>query len=235
PVPIVAARSPADCFNMAYEASRLALKYMTPVVLLTDGYIANGSEPWLIPDPAALPGIVTNRAAAKAAGTGDFLPSFRNPETLARPWAVPGTPGLEHRVGGLEKAQQTGKISYDPDNHDAMTRERAAKVAGIARDIPAQVVEGDPSAQLLVVSWGGTYGAVSTAVADCNAAGVKVAHAHLQYLNPFPANLGQILASYKRIVVPELNMGQLRLVLSGTFGIPAQGINLVRGKPFRVS
>jgi 2-oxoglutarate ferredoxin oxidoreductase subunit alpha len=232
PLPIVAAKSPADCFNMAYEASRLALKYMTPVVLLTDGYIANGSEPWLIPDPDALPPIDLNRVTKAA---GEFLPYERNPETLARPWAKPGMPGLEHRIGGLEKAQQTGKISYDPDNHDAMTRERAAKVAGIAKDIPAQVVEGDPSADLLVVSWGGTYGAVSTAVYDCNQAGIKVAHVHIQYLNPFPANLGQILASYKRVVVPELNMGQLRLVLGGTFGVSAQGINLVRGKPFRVS
>jgi 2-oxoglutarate ferredoxin oxidoreductase subunit alpha len=232
PLPIVAAKSPADCFNMAYEASRLALKYMTPVVLLTDGYIATGSEPWLIPDPDALPPIDLNRVTKAA---GEFLPYERNPETLARPWAKPGMPGLEHRIGGLEKAQQTGKISYDPDNHDAMTRERAAKVAGIAKDIPAQVVEGDPSADLLVVSWGGTYGAVSTAVTDCNANGIKVAHAHIQYLSPFPANLGQILASYKRVVIPELNMGQLRLVLSGTFGVPAQGINLVRGKPFRIS
>jgi 2-oxoglutarate ferredoxin oxidoreductase subunit alpha len=231
PVPVVAAKSPADCFAMAYEASRIALKYMTPVVLLTDGYIANGSEPWLIPDPDALPPIKTNIAAPAP----DFLPYERDPETLARKWALPGTPGLEHRIGGLEKAQNTGKISYDPDNHDAMTRERAAKVAGIAGDIPAQEVEGDPSAALLVVSWGGTYGAVSTAVSDCNQAGVKVAHIHIQYLNPFPANLGQILASYKSVVVPELNMGQLRLVLSGTFGIPAQGINLVRGKPFRIS
>ena len=231
PLAVVAAKSPADCFNMAYEACRLALKYMTPVVLLTDGYIANGSEPWLIPDPETLPPIKPNLAAP---GPG-FLPYERDPETLARKWALPGTPGLEHRIGGLEKAQQTGKISYDPDNHDAMTRERAAKIAGIAKDIPAQAVEGDPSADLLVVSWGGTYGTVSTAVADCNRVGIKVAHAHIQYLNPFPANLGQILASYKRVVVPELNMGQLRLVLGGTYGVTVQGINLVRGKPFRVS
>jgi 2-oxoglutarate ferredoxin oxidoreductase subunit alpha len=237
PLPIVAAKSPGDCFAMAYEAGRIALKYMTPVVLLTDGYIANGSEPWLIPDPNTLPPIKVNRAAAKdksEAGT-EFLPYERNKETLARPWAVPGTPGLEHRIGGLEKAQQTGKISYDPDNHDAMTRERAAKVAGIAKDIPAQIVEGDPSADLLVVSWGGTYGTVSTAVTDCNNNNIKVAHVHIQYLNPFPANLGDILRSHKKIVIPELNMGQLRMLLSGTFGVPAEGINLVRGKPFRVS
>jgi 2-oxoglutarate ferredoxin oxidoreductase subunit alpha len=237
PLPIVAAKSPSDCFAMAYEAGRLALKYMTPVVLLTDGYIANGSEPWLIPDPNTLPEIKVNRATAEAQreGGAEFLPYERDPETLARPWALPGTPGLEHRIGGLEKAQGTGKISYDPDNHDAMTRERNAKVAGIAKDIPAQAVEGDPSADLLVVSWGGTYGAVSTAVFDCNANGIKVAHAHIQYLSPFPANLGEVLASYKKIVIPELNMGQLRMLLSGTYGVPAVGINLVRGKPFRVS
>jgi 2-oxoglutarate ferredoxin oxidoreductase subunit alpha len=235
PLPIVAAKSPSDCFNMAYEATRIALKYMTPVVLLTDGYIANGSEPWLIPDPDALPFILTNRAVSPAAGVTEFMPYLRNPETLARPWPIPGTPGLEHRIGGLEKAQHTGKISYDPQNHDTMTRERAAKVAGIAKDIPAQTVEGDPSADVLVVSWGGTYGAVSTAVSDCNTHDIKVAHAHIQYMNPFPANLGEILTSYKKVVIPELNMGQLRLILSGTYGIPAIGINLVRGKPFRIS
>jgi 2-oxoglutarate ferredoxin oxidoreductase subunit alpha len=233
PLPIVAAKSPGDCFNMAYEAGRIALKYMTPVVLLTDGYIANGSEPWLIPDPETLPPVKVNRVTSKSGA--EFLPYERDKETLARPWAIPGTPGLEHRIGGLEKAQQTGKISYDPDNHDAMTRERAAKVAGIAKDIPQQVIEGDASADLLVVSWGGTYGTVSTAVSDCNANNIKVAHVHIQYLSPFPANLASILGSYKKIVIPELNMGQLRMLLSGTFGVAAEGINLVRGKPFRVS
>jgi 2-oxoglutarate ferredoxin oxidoreductase subunit alpha len=233
PIPVIAAKSPSDCFDMAYEACRLALKYMTPVALLTDGYIANGSEPWLIPDPQSLPDISV-KLAEPVAGE-EFQPYSRDPETLARPWALPGTPGLEHRIGGLEKAQQTGKISYDPGNHDAMTRERAAKVAGIAKDIPAQTVEGDASADLLVVSWGGTYGTVSTAIADCNRNGIKVAHAHLQYINPFPENLGEILSGYRKVVVPELNMGQLRLVLSGTYGIPVEGINLVRGKPFRVS
>ncbi|HEX2612463.1 MAG TPA: 2-oxoacid:acceptor oxidoreductase subunit alpha [Fibrobacteria bacterium] len=231
PVPVIAAKSPSDCFDMAYEACRLALKYMTPVALLTDGYIANGSEPWLIPAPESLPPIPVKLAEPVA----DFQPYSRDPETLARPWALPGTPGLEHRIGGLEKAQQSGRISYDPGNHDAMTRERAAKIAGIAKDIPAQAVEGDTSADLLVVSWGGTYGTVSTAISDCNRNGIKVAHAHLQYINPFPVNLGEILGAYKKVVVPELNMGQLRLVLSGTFGIPVEGINLVRGKPFRVS
>jgi 2-oxoglutarate ferredoxin oxidoreductase subunit alpha len=231
PIPVIAAKSPGDCFDMAYEACRLALKYMTPVALLTDGYIANGSEPWLIPDPEVLPPIPVNLAEYSP----DFQPYARDPETLARPWALPGTPGLEHRIGGLEKAQQSGRISYDPANHDAMTRERHDKVAGIAKDIPEQTIEGDESADLLVVSWGGTYGTISTAVADCNRNGIKVAHAHVKYLNPFPANLGSLLGSYEKVVVPELNMGQLRMVLSGTYGIPVEGINLVRGKPFRVS
>ena len=233
PIPVIAAKSPSDCFDMAYEACRIALKYMTPVALLTDGYIANGSEPWLIPDPQSLPPIPV-KLAEPVVGE-EFQPYSRDPETLARPWALPGTPGLEHRIGGLEKAQQSGKISYDPGNHDAMTRERMAKVAGIANDIPAQTVEGDASADVAVVSWGGTYGTISTAVSDCNRNGIKVAHIHLQYINPFPANLGALLGAYKKIVVPELNMGQLRLVLSGTYGIPVEGINLVRGKPFRVS
>ncbi len=231
PVPILAARSPADCFAMTLEAARIALKYMTPVILLTDGYIANGSEPWLIPNPAALPKLETRLAQAGE----EYFPYERDPVTLARRWAIPGTPGLEHRIGGLEKSQKTGMVSYDPDNHQAMTLERHAKVAGIAKDIPAQKVEGNVSAQVLVVSWGGTYGAVSTAVDDCNRAGVPLAHAHVNYLNPFPANLEEILHRYRKVVVPELNMGQLRLLLSGTFGLPVLGIRQVRGKPFRVS
>lgn len=231
PVAIVAARSPSDCFRMAFEACRLAMKYMTPVVLLTDGYIANGSEPWLIPDATLLPGI--EPAVVKPGDT--YFPYERDEKTLARKWALPGTPGFEHRIGGLEKSRKTGGISYDADNHHAMTLERHAKIAGIAADIPEQVVEGNPEASLLVVSWGGTYGTVSTAVEDCNRVGIAVAHAHINYLNPFPANLGEVLRKYKQVVVPELNMGQLKLLLSGTFGIPIQGINLVRGKPFRVS
>jgi 2-oxoglutarate ferredoxin oxidoreductase subunit alpha len=231
PIPILAARSPADCFSMAYEACRIAMKYMTPVILLTDGYIANGSEPWTIPNPDSLVPIVPPLAKAGTA----YLPYERNVETLARTWAPPGIPGLEHRIGGLEKAQKTGRISYDPENHQAMTLERHAKVAAVAKDIPSQKIEGKADAETLVVSWGGTYGAVSTAVEDCNHAGYAVAHAHLQYLNPFPPNLGEILKRYRQVVVPELNMGQLRLLLSGTFGIPVQGINQVRGKPFRVS
>ncbi len=231
PLAIVAAKSPGDCFDMAYEACRLALKYMTPVVLLTDGYIANGSEPWTIPNADSLPEMEVN--IARAGET--FFPYERNAKTGARKWALPGTPGLEHRIGGLEKAQKTGSISYDADNHHAMTQERHAKIAGIASDIPLQTVEGDASAQVLVVSWGGTYGSVSTAVADCNRAGVQLAHVHLSYLNPLPPNLEKILRKYDKVVVSELNMGQLKFLLSGTYGIPIEGINLVRGKPFRVS
>ena len=231
PIPVICAKSPSDCFAMAFEACRLAMKYMTPVMLLTDGYIANGSEPWSIPDPGALPKV--EPVLAKSGET--FFPYERNVETQARKWALPGTPGLEHRIGGLEKSQKTGMVSYDPDNHQAMTLERHNKIAGIAKDIPLQTVEGDPSASLLVVSWGGTYGTVSTAVADCNHAGIKVAHAHINYLNPFPSNLGEVLRKYRTVVVPELNMGQLKLLLSGTYGIPVQGISQVRGKPFRVS
>ena len=231
PLPVISAKSPGHCFTMAYEAARIALKYMTPVLLLTDGYIANGSEPWLVPDPNSLPKIQPPLANPDR----PFFAYERDPETLARAWAIPGTPGLEHRIGGLEKAQKTGMVSYDPDNHQAMTLERHAKVAGIAKDIPPQTVEGDPDASVLVVSWGGTYGAVSTAVDDCLRANIPVAHAHVNYLNPFPSNLGDVVRKYKAVVVPELNMGQLRLLLSGTFGIPVQGINQVRGKPFRVA
>ncbi len=231
PVAILAARSPSDCFAMAFEACRIAIKYMTPVVLLSDGYIANGSEPWTIPDPDKLPPI--EPMLAKPGET--FLPYERDEKTGARKWALPGTPGHEHRIGGLEKSRKTGGISYDADNHQAMTLERHAKIAGIAVDIPEQTVEGNTDASLLVVSWGGTYGAVSTAVEDCNRGGIPVAHAHLNYLNPLPANLGEVLRKYKQVVIPELNMGQLRLLLSGTFGIPIQGINQVRGKPFRIS
>ena len=231
PMPIVAARSPGDCFDTAMEACRLAMKYMTPVILLSDGYIANGSEPWLVPDPEALPKFDLNLAKAGE----PYLPYQRDPESLARKWALPGTPGLEHRIGGLEKAQVTGGVSYDPDNHQAMTNERHAKIAAIAGDIPLAQVAGDPKAEALVVSWGGTYGAVTTAVEECNKGGLRMAHVHLTHLNPFPRNLAALLQDYDRVIVPELNMGQLRFLLSGTFGRDIQGINQVRGKPFKIS
>jgi len=232
PMPVIAARSPSDCFAMAVEACRLAMKYMTPVILLTDGYIANGSEPWLIPDVKNLPKFTVPLAGPSSDG---FFPYERNPETMARQWALPGTSGLEHRIGGLEKSQRTGMVAYDPDNHQAMTRERHEKVAGIAKDIPLQVVGGNPDAPTLIVSWGGTYGTVSTAVDESNRMGRRLAHIHLNYINPFPINLGAILRKYRQVVVPELNMGQMRQLLSGTFGIPVRGINQVRGKPFKVS
>jgi len=232
PVPVLAARSPGDCFAMAYEAARIALKYMTPVVLLTDGYIANGAEPWLIPDHAAIPEIKTNLVEPDGQA---FQAYARDPITMARKWAIPGTPGFEHRIGGLEKARNTGAVAYDPENHQAMTNERHAKIAGIANDIPLAEVMGRKDADALVVSWGGTFGTVSTAVEEANKGGLPVAHVHLQYLNPFPRNLGELLLKYDRVIVPELNMGQLRLLLSGRFGIPVQGISQVRGKPFKVS
>ncbi len=232
PLPVLAARSPGDCFNMAFEAARIALKYMTPVVLLTDGYIANGSEPWLIPDAKTLPELKTNLVTAN---DEVFQAYARDPITNARKWAVPGTPGLEHRIGGLEKAHNTGMVAYDPESHQLMTNERHAKIAGIANDIPLLEVMGDKDADALVVSWGGTFGTVSTAVEESIKAGLKIAHVHLNYLNPFPRNLGEILNSYERVIVPELNMGQLKMLLGGTFGIPVQSISQVRGKPFKVS
>jgi 2-oxoglutarate ferredoxin oxidoreductase subunit alpha len=231
PVPVLAACTPGDCFHMAYEAARIAMKYMTPVILLTDGYIANGSEPWLIPNPDTLEPIVPPMAK-----TGEsYLPYERDEKTMARRWALPGTPGLEHRIGGLEKAQKTGLVSHDPENHHSMTVQRHRKISGIAADIPLQTVEGNKSASTLVVSWGGTYGAVSNAVEECNKHGLAIAHAHLRYMNPFPSNLGSLLKKYKTIIIPELNVGQLRLLLCGTFGIPALGVNMVRGKPFKVT
>jgi 2-oxoglutarate/2-oxoacid ferredoxin oxidoreductase subunit alpha len=231
PLPVIAARSPSDCFNMAVEACRIALKYMTPVILLTDGYLANGSEPWKIPNMDTLPKFVVPLAKEGE----PYYPYERNPETLARKWAIPGTKGLEHRIGGLEKAQKTGMVAYEPENHQAMTRERHAKVAGIADDIPLQEVTGEPESPTLIVSWGGTFGAVSTAVEESNQMGRRLAHVHLNYINPFPRNLGDILRKYRQVVVAELNMGQLRHLLSGTYGIPVRGINQVRGKPFKVS
>ncbi len=233
PLPVLAAKSPSDCFNMAVEAARIALKYMTPVVLLTDGYIANGSEPWLIPDHNAIPAMKTNLAVPVAGET--FQAYARDPVSNARKWAIPGTPGLEHRIGGLEKARNTGSVAYDPENHQAMTNERHAKIAGIANDIPLAEVVGHKDGDALVVSWGGTFGTVSTAVEECIKAGLKLGHVHLNYLNPFPKNLGEILNGFDRVIVPELNMGQLKMLLGGTFGIQIQGINQVRGKPFKVS
>lgn len=248
PVAVIAARSPADCFDVVQEAWRIATRFMTPVMVLTDGYIANGSEPWLIPDAQALEPIpVTHPQASNANGdarhedatnghqSGAFLPYKRN-ERLARPWAIPGTPGLMHRIGGLEKQDVTGNVNYEPANHQHMINTRAKKIAGIAGDIPLQTVEGPESGDVLVIGWGGTYGALATAVRRVAADGkAKVAHCHLRHLNPFPSNLGQILRSYKTVLVPELNMGQLRMLLRAEFLVDAIGLNKVQGKPFTVA
>jgi 2-oxoglutarate ferredoxin oxidoreductase subunit alpha len=237
PVPIIAPRSPSDCFFAAIEAARIATKYRTPVLLLSDGYLANGSEPWLLPNVDDLPDLRVQFTTAPN-GTGEFegqfLPYLRDPETLARPWAVPGTPGLEHRIGGLEKADGTGNISYDPTNHDKMVRLRAAKVAGI--DVPDVEVE-DPSgeAKTLVIGWGSTYGPISAACRRVRAKGLHVAQAHLRHLNPFPENLGKVLASYDNVVVPEMNLGQLSLLLRARYLVDATGYNQVRGLPFKAA
>jgi 2-oxoglutarate/2-oxoacid ferredoxin oxidoreductase subunit alpha len=234
PVPVIAASSPSGCFDAALEASRIALKYRTPVYLLSDAYLANGSEPWLIPDVASLPSIDVDFATADDGER--FLPYRRNPETLARPWALPGTPGLEHRIGGLEKADGTGNVSYDPENHDLMTRLRAQKIAGIAADIPELEVD-DPtgSARTLVVGWGSTYGPIGAAVRRVRAAGHEVAQAHLRYLNPFPRNTGEVVRRYEKVLVPEMNLGQLLKLLRAEFLVDAVGYNKVRGRPFRSS
>jgi 2-oxoglutarate ferredoxin oxidoreductase subunit alpha len=234
PVPVIAAATPGGCFDAAIEAARLALKYRTPVFLLSDAYLANGSEPWLIPDIDAIPEIPVDFADAPN-HEGAFLPYQRDSETLARPWAIPGTPGLEHRVGGLEKADGTGNVSYDPDNHDYMVRVRARKVAGIAADIPELAVDEEGGEELLVLSWGGTYGPVAAGVRRVRGNGGKVAHAHLNYLNPFPRNTGDVLRRYDKILVPEMNLGQLLKLVRAEFLVDAVGYNRVRGLPFRSS
>lgn len=229
PVAIVAAKTPRDCFYMAIEASRIALKYMTPVILLTDGYIANGSEPWRIPDMDKLPEIpVKFRTEVEG-----FQPYLRD-ENLARPWAIPGTPGLEHRIGGLEKANITGDVNYDPDNHDKMVRLRAQKINNIENDIPPLKVEGDDEGDLLVLGWGGTYGTLKDSVARAQSNGYKVSQAHFQYLNPMPKNTEDVLKRFKKILVPEINMGQLAIILKSRYLIDLEQLNVVRGLPFRV-
>jgi 2-oxoglutarate ferredoxin oxidoreductase subunit alpha len=234
PVPVVAAATPAGCFHAAIEAARIAIKYRTPVFLLSDAYLANGSEPWLIPEVAELPDISTTFATQPNEGES-FLPYKRDPKTLARPWAVPGTPGLEHRIGGLEKENATGNVSYDPENHDLMVRLRAAKVAGIAADIPELEVDDPGGADTLVLGWGSTYGAIGAAVRRVRAAGREVAQAHLHYLNPFPRNTGEIVRSYEKVLVPEMNLGQLRMLLRAEYLVDAVGFNKVRGRPFRAT
>jgi len=235
PVPIVAAASPSDCFHAAIEAARIAVKYRTPVFLLSDGYLANGSEPWRIPDIASLPDLSQEFAFATQ-DDGVFEPFRRDPTTLARPWAIPGTPGLEHRIGGIEKADISGEISYDPDNHDTMVRLRQAKIDGIAADIdPLQVDDPDGNARVLVLGWGSTYGSIGAAVRRVRTAGHSVAQAHLRHLNPFPSNLGDVLRRYDKVLLPEINLGQLALLLRGRFLVDVISYNRVRGLPFQAA
>lgn len=234
PMPVIAARSPGDCFDVAQEAWRIAVRSMTPVAILSDGYIANGSEPWLIPEASSLPAIEVKHPGPRTDGDSAFLP-YQRDENLARPWAIPGTKGLEHRVGGLEKEDITGNVSYDPENHEHMVKLRERKVAQIADDVPPQHVDGPEKGKLLVVSWGGTYGACTSAVRRCQEEGLAVAHAHLRYLNPFPRNLGELLGNYEKVLVPELNLGQLCGLLRAKYLVNAIGFNKIQGKPFAIS
>ena len=230
PVPVIAPATPADCFDCAIEATRLALKYMTPVVYLSDAFLATGSEPWRIPEPSDLPDIsVPNHTDAAT-----FQPYDRDPDTLSRPWAIPGTPGLEHRIGGLESADVSGIVSYDPDNHQRMTDLRARKIAGIADDIPELEVFGPDRGDLLILGWGSTFGALRTATERLQRGGHAVAHAQLRYVNPLPRNTGDVLAAYRRVLIPEINTGQLRLLIRGRYLVDAVGLDRVRGKPFPV-
>lgn len=231
PIPIVACRSPADCFHVALEAWRIAVRFMTPVILLSDGYIANGAEPWRIPKLAELAEIPIEHPGPSE--DGGFHPYTRD-ERLARPWALPGTPGLMHRIGGLEKEDITGNVSYDPENHQYMINLRAQKVGNIVNDIPPQPVDGPENGDLLVLSWGGTYGVCTTAVKELRTEGLSVAHAHLRYLNPFPGNLGQVLASYRRVFIPELNQGQLDMLIRAKYSIEPACLTKMEGKPFTV-
>jgi 2-oxoglutarate ferredoxin oxidoreductase subunit alpha len=231
PVAIIAPRSPADCFDTALEAARIAVTYRTPVILLSDGYIANGSEPWQLPEPSSLPDLRVEFASAPNGPDGQFLPYLRDPSTLARPWAVPGTSGLEHRIGGLEKADKTGDISYDPANHDFMVRTRAARIEGI--EVPdLEVEDPDGDGRVLVLGWGSTYGPIGAACRALRQRGLPVAQAHLRHLNPMPKNLGEILGRYDRVVIPEMNLGQLNAVIRARYLIDAIPYNQVRGLPF---
>ena len=230
PVPVIAAATPADCFDCAIEAARIAIKYMTPVFLLSDGYLANGAEPWLVESVDDLPDLqVEFRTEPKG-----YFPYLREPETLSRPWVRPGTPGLEHRIGGLETENTTGNISYAPANHEQMVRLRAKKVAGIAREIPPTRVDGPPTGSVLVLGWGSTYGPIAAAVKQLQAEGNAVAHAHLRYVNPLPPDLGEILARYEKVLIPEMNMGQLLQLVRAQHLTPAIGFNKIQGRPFKV-
>jgi len=234
PLPIIAPRSPADCFDATLEAARIAITYRTPVILLSDGYLANGSEPWLLPDVAELAPIAPGFAVPDP--DQPFRPYARDESTLARPWAVPGVAGLEHRIGGLEKADGSGDISYDPDNHDAMVRLRQAKVDRVAHDIgPTEVDDPDGDAKVLVLGWGSSYGPIGAACKGVRRRGIPVAQAHLRHLNPFPPDLGPLLRRYDRVLVPEMNLGQLSRLLRAEFLVDVVGHNRVKGMPLQVA
>jgi 2-oxoglutarate ferredoxin oxidoreductase subunit alpha len=229
PIPVLAPSTPGDCFWIAVEACRIALKYMVPVIILSDGYLANGAEPWRIPKEEEIPEIPVKFATDPEG----FMPYKRNPETLARPWAVPGTKGLEHRIGGLEKQDVSGNINYEPLNHENMVRIRAAKIDAIVQDIPNVLPAGDPEGDLLIVSWGSTYGAITQSVKSQRAKGRKIGHLHLRNLNPLPANVGDVLKRYRKVLVAELNMGQLRWMLRAKYLVDAAGLNKIQGRPFK--
>ena len=231
PVPVLAAATPADCFAVAFECVRIALKYMTPVFFLSDGYLANGAEPWLLPKARDLPEI---KVEFRSDPNG-FFPYLRDPQTLSRPWVVPGTPGLEHRIGGLEKEYLTGNVSYAPNNHEQMVRVRARKIAGIAQEIPPTEVNGPASGKVLVIGWGSTYGSIAAAVKQAQGAGQAVSHVHLRYLNPLPPDLGDILQRFDRVLIPEMNMGQLIRVIRAEYLVDAIGLNKIQGQPFKVA
>jgi len=236
PMPVIAPYSPGHCFHVAIEAARIALKYRTPVMLMSDGYLANGSEPWKLPDASALPKIGTVFTVepnhVDEDGNTHFWPYKRDPETLARAWAVPGTPGLMHRIGGIEKEENTGNISYDPKNHQRMTDIRQQKIANIASDIPPTWLEGDEDGDLLIVGWGSTWGVITSAVKQAREEGYKVAHAHLIHINPFPEDLGSVLSRFKTVICPEMNMGQLSRLLRAEFLVDVESVNKVEGQPF---
>jgi len=229
PIPILAPATAGDCFWMAVEASRIALKYMVPVIILSDGYLANGAEPWRIPSVSEIPEFHVNFTT----DTENFQPYRRDPVTLSRPWAIPGTPGLEHRVGGLEKQDVTGNINYEPLNHEKMVRLRAAKVEAIVQEVPDAVPTGDPDGDLLIVAWGSTYGSITAAVNTARAKGRRVGHVHLRHLNPLPRNLGEVLGRYRTVLVPEMNMGQLSMILRAKYLVDAQSYNKIQGRPFK--
>jgi 2-oxoglutarate ferredoxin oxidoreductase subunit alpha len=231
PIAVVAPATPSECFAMAIEAFRIALRHMVPTVFLSDGYLGTSSEPWLLPSIADLPRIEVTFATDPAT----FRPYARDEETLARPWAVPGTPGLEHRIGGLEKSDVTGNVNYDGDNHDRMVRFRAEKVARIANDIPDVQVIGESEGKLLVLGWGSTYGPILTAVQRAQAQGLSVSCAQLRHLSPFPRNLGDVLSRFDRVLIPEMNLGQLLLLIRARYLIDAVGLHQVTGRPFKIS